>query len=215
MSRRVWLPLVILDKISDGSFGGFGGSEKYLEKYMIPKHNGCFIDAGASRGMWTFFVAKQGCTVHAFEPSPQPYQRLKRRAVSYPNVYPYPYALGDSNCEAKFNLHKFSGNDSLASKDEDFSGFQITVKVKTIDSHNFRDVGLIKIDTEGYELPILLGARRTIINNKPRLIIEVHAPYKQQIEKITALLNELGYCWVIKHKQWSSQPQIIADCRRQ
>ena len=214
MSRRVWLPIVILDKIFDESFGGFGGSERYLEKYMIPTH-GCFIDAGAGMGMWTFFAAKQGYIVHAFEPSPQSYQRLKRRAASYPNVYTYPYALGDSNCEAKFNLHKFSGNDSLASKDEDFSGFQISVKVKTIDSHNFRDVGLIKIDTEGYELPILLGARRTIVNNKPRLVIEVHTPYKQQIEKITALLNGLGYCWVIKHKQWSSQPQLIADYRRQ
>lgn len=182
---------------------------------MIPKQNGCFIDVGAGTGLWTFFVAKQGCTVHAFEPSPQPYQHLKRRAASYPNVYAYPYALGDSNCEAKFNLHEFSGHDSLKRKEKDFFGFQITVKVKTIDSHNFSDVGLIKIDTQGYEVPVLLGARQTIINSKPRLIIEVHTPYKQQIEKITALLNELGYCWVIKRKQRTSQPQLIADCRRQ
>jgi hypothetical protein len=58
-NRRLGLPLSVVDK-------SFGGSEKYLEKYMIPKNNGCFIDVGANWGMWTFFVAKKGVEVHAF-----------------------------------------------------------------------------------------------------------------------------------------------------
>jgi|YelNatPaOPRAMG01_1025707.scaffolds.fasta_scaffold241004_1 tRNA1(Val) A37 N6-methylase TrmN6 len=43
-------------------------SERFLYRYMKPLHNGCFVDVGAGFGIWTFFVAKRGYIVHAFEP---------------------------------------------------------------------------------------------------------------------------------------------------
>jgi len=189
-------------------------SEKVLTNYMIPKHNGCFIDVGANIGVWTFFVAKKGVTVHAFEPSPRPYKVLKKTAESYPNVRVYPYALGEDNYEAFLNLHFQSGHDGLVIKGQDFSGMKIKVPVRKLDSFNFKNVGLVKIDTEGFEVPILKGMTKTVKKSKPRLIIEVHMPIDTQIQKITTILKLWNYKWIIRYKQGvkrNPQPFVIGD----
>jgi len=175
-------------------------SEKHLTKYMIPRHNKCFIDVGANVGWWTLFVAKQGYKVHAFEPSPNSYYILKERTKKHQNIHIYPYALGASKYETKIYLHDISGHDSLVKQKPDFSGDIAHVQVKSLDSFKLQNVGVIKIDTEGYEIPILLGAKQTIQKNKPRLIIEVHEPYEEQMEKIKIFLRNLNYRWVICRK---------------
>jgi FkbM family methyltransferase len=48
-----------------------------------------------------------------------------------------------------------------------------TVAVTTIDSHNFSDVDIIKIDVEGFELFVLQGAENTIREYKPVLQVEI------------------------------------------
>jgi len=68
---------------------------------------------------------------------------------------------------AKLNLHREWGRDSIVRKQEDYTGNRVETAVKTLDSLGIRHVGLIKIDTEGYEIPILGGATETILSNKP------------------------------------------------
>ena len=43
-----------------------------------------------------------------------------------------------------------------------------------LDSLNLKRLDVFKIDTEGYELPVLNGVMRTIAEFKPKIIIEVH-----------------------------------------
>ena len=50
---------------------------------------------------------------------------------------------------------------------------KVTVDVKTVDSFNFQDVDIIKIDTEGYEFPIVKGAEQTILKWKPIVQLEM------------------------------------------
>ncbi len=177
------------------------GTEKHLIPYMVPK-KGCFVDIGSNVGMWARFVAKKGFTVHAFEPDPRAINHLKELEKQFSSVYVYPYALGNNNGEIKLNLHESSEHDSLILKGEDFIGRQITIPIRTLDSFNLTNVGLIKIDTEGYEVPILLGAEQTIKENKPRLIVEVHdvMSYENEIERITNILSKHGYKWIISYK---------------
>jgi FkbM family methyltransferase len=47
------------------------------------------------------------------------------------------------------------------------------VEIKTLDSYNFENVDIIKIDCEGYEYPILQGAEQTIRRCRPIIQIEV------------------------------------------
>lgn len=48
-----------------------------------------------------------------------------------------------------------------------------TIEVYTLDSFNFEDVDIIKIDTEGYEFPIVMGAEETIVTQRPVVQLEM------------------------------------------
>jgi FkbM family methyltransferase len=53
------------------------------------------------------------------------------------------------------------------------TGYQrVSVPQHTLDSYNYTDVDIIKIDVEGYELQVLEGAHQTIANNRPIVQIE-------------------------------------------
>ena len=69
---------------------------------------------------------------------------------------------------------------------------------------NIKDVGLIMIDTEGYELNVLKGAVNTIKKYKPVLVLEFHTTNKNRVNnltqkygyylyELTQYLHELGY----------------------
>ena len=186
------------------------GSERHLEPYFLSKDNHCFVDVGANIGLWTIFMAKKGVEVHAFEPSPRPYLILRKNAEKYSHIHVYHCALGENNYITELNLHHASGHDSLLKSEEDLIG-RIKINMRTLDSFSLQDIGLIKIDTEGYEVPILLGAKQSILRNKPRLIIEIHSPYKEQMGKIMKILKHLNYHWTIHFKELKPQPNIIAD----
>jgi len=177
-------------------------NERYLDKFMIPKNEGIFVDVGAYVGSWTLFLGKKGIEVHAFEPDSIAYSVLWRKSRKLPNIHTHSCALGERNGSARLNGYRI-----VAKPYED----NTRVPMKKLDSFSFENVGLIKIDTEGYEIPVLLGARQTILQNKPRLIIEIHKPYKEQKRKIMEILKELGYQWIICYKSAISQPHIIAD----
>jgi len=185
------------------------GSEELIKPYMTPLNKGCFVDVGAHFGIWTNYVAKKGFEVHAFEPSPRPYKYLAKNAP--PNVKVYNVALGDRNGEAMLILHQTSGHDGFVHKAKDFTGKTINVPIRTLDSFRLENVGLIKIDTEGFEVPVLLGARGTILRWKPRLIIEVHSPCKEQATIITSILRSMGYVVIRKYKLGTYQPMLIGE----
>jgi hypothetical protein len=57
-----------------------------------------------------------------------------------------------------------------------------------------RRVDVMKIDTEGAELAILMGALDTIDRCKPRILVEHHNFIDSSLERrVRALLNSLGY----------------------
>jgi len=54
---------------------------------------------------------------------------------------------------------------------------KIPIQIKTLDSYNFKDVDIVKIDVEGYEFDVILGAVKTIEKWKP--IVQVEMVYGQ------------------------------------
>lgn len=55
-----------------------------------------------------------------------------------------------------------------------------TVTVNTLDSYNFEDVDVIKVDVEGFEFPVLKGSEQTIRRCRPVVQLEmVEAQYKR------------------------------------
>ena len=55
-----------------------------------------------------------------------------------------------------------------------------TVQLKTLDSYNFKDVDIIKVDVEGHEFDVVLGAEQTILKYQPVVQLEMveHQPIR-------------------------------------
>lgn len=93
------------------------------------------------------------------------------------------------------------------------------VQKRTLDSFEFHNVALIKIDVECSEDDVLAGARRTIMESRPIIIIEMMGGYgysnrpevKPLIAHTTSLLNEMNYdVFFIHGEDYLAIPQEIS-----
>jgi len=119
------------------------------------------LDVGANLGLYTYFLARACRHVYAFEPNPNPLRAL--RSVADKNVTVLAMALSDKSGEAELMIPRgrrgWSNNGAAIARH--FPGRSIAVKVpsRRIDDLGLAGIGLIKIDVEGHEKEVLMGAR--------------------------------------------------------
>ena len=71
------------------------------------------------------------------------------------------------------------------------------IQCRSLDSFDLRNVDYIKIDVDGFEVPLLEGARETLTINAPVINIEMKRRKRPMItRKATGILNDLGYQYV-------------------
>lgn len=98
------------------------------------------------------------------------------------NIQTYNVALGPTSGSVEMHIKKNDGHNRVANDGYTTpsgkpvkinTGYQrVQVPQLTLDSYNFTEVDIIKIDVEGYELQVLEGAHQTIANNRPIVQIE-------------------------------------------
>ena len=71
---------------------------------------------------------------------------------------------------------------------KDYNG---SINLQTLDSYNFQDVDIIKIDVEGFEIPVLNGAKQTILSQQPWIQIEGNDSGKRYGRSKIDILNLL------------------------
>ncbi|MDR2599827.1 MAG: FkbM family methyltransferase [Oscillospiraceae bacterium] len=181
--------------------------QKVLKPFLL-KEKGMAIDIGANEGAYTVFLRYQ-CKfkkIVAFEPIPELYQFIKKCFKHTSNeVEVYNIGLSDKESTLELNIPKFNRGDGHATFNKlETPHDSISVSVKTLDSFNFTNVSFIKIDVEGYEDCVLLGAKQTIIQNKPIMLIEIARCSEKQNKEIIStvdvvnFVNELGYkCYAV------------------
>jgi FkbM family methyltransferase len=186
----------------------------WLTEKIPLKNNVSLIDIGAYHGNFTehLLLSQKFSKALLFEPNLSHFSLLKNKLTSHKNIYLYPFALGNYNDSYLFNCSQDDATGSLLSYHQQYhhenAGKTVTsypVEVKKLDdfySENHRDepIGLIKIDTQGFDLEVLKGAEKLIQKNKPWLVIELNflSFYKSQAS-ITDIFNWLymhGYCLV-------------------
>ena len=165
--RHPWIPLYceeydIIQKINENKEGFFDFSKS-------------LIDVGAEDGNYAMLLNfdKNYC----FEPNKRMccliYTNMYLKDKVY-NTEVYNIALGEKdNEEIIFNgfTEEGSGNWSQ-SMGRCEVGLQ-KIKKMTLDSFNIKNVGLIKTDTEGFDLEVLKGSIKTIIENDyPPILFE-------------------------------------------
>ena len=168
--------------------------EAHMKAYYPDLPEQAFIDVGASLGKYCEYMASRCRRIYAFEPNPILTENLEKQAHALGNIEVHVVALGDSDGTAVFHLHRLPGHGGLINKAPDYTGSSIKVPIRTLDSYDFTvPIGLIKIDTEGYDVNVLRGALETIRKHQPRLIVEIHDPYNENRRAILQILKDLNY----------------------
>lgn len=155
------------------------------------------IDAGANIGTYSYFFRRHARRVIAYEPNPGLASRLKRRL---PEVDVRNVALSDREGEVVLQVPVDSQGrqrHELASIAQDFSGGRcetFKVRMVTIDSENFDNVGFLKVDVEQHERQVLGGALQTIRRCRPVIMTEcTPLKYEADLKTVFSFVLQEGY----------------------
>jgi FkbM family methyltransferase len=140
-------------------------------------------DCGAAEGLFTWYVANLGATVHAFEPDSGFAASMRKSFDHMPNVRVHQCALGHRTGQARLSQNEIFSRLST-------NGGGHLVEVRTLDEIlDNQSVTFIKADVEGHEFRVLLGAESIIRRNKPRIAVTVYHP-QNNVAEITDFLRE-------------------------
>ncbi|MDX5565182.1 FkbM family methyltransferase [Streptomyces sp. ID05-04B] len=197
------------------------------------------LDIGAEYGLYTWrlsALAGPSGQVHSVEPLPGPARWLRTTAAALGcrNVTVHRMALGDSPHDGTMSLPRrrllpvhgraylTEGASGPGPNAEFATSRPVPTPVRTVDGlchHMGLDrVDFIKADVEGAEAAVLSGARRTLLNHRPALLLEIEdrhlAKYDMTSTKLIARLDGLGYAmhrW--RYGSWARVMEVTDDCR--
>lgn len=175
-------------------------TNRVLEQYV--KDGDVVIEAGANMGSETLLLSRltgKG-KVYGFEPNPYTFDRLKTNVSinELNNVEVFDLALGEKNGDISFHIYpKNFCNAGMSSKYMDTPlTRKITVPQQTLDTfveaQNIRKVDFLKMDIQGAEMDVLMGATATIAKHKPTIFLEAFTIYND-INAMYAELTKYGY----------------------
>ena len=167
---------------------------KIIKKYV--KKGDICIDVGANRGDYTKAFLKQGAFVVAFEPSTM-IRTLYEKVGHKKGVTIFGFALG-RNCES-IRLSEFADDGSTTATTNKGSHsviYQHVVPCNILDDIRCTP-DFIKIDTQGMDYEVLLGAEETLKRCKPIVLAEYEpdllAERGYTISDMIKYMSGLGY----------------------
>jgi FkbM family methyltransferase len=140
-----------------------------------------FVDVGAHVGTYSIGLAPHCAGVVSFECFPRTYNYLCANIALRgldSNITAHRTALGDTVGTTSYTIRPAldgGGNTclTLPSSHEEV----ITLPITTLDSFSLSNVGLIKLDVEGFEQQVLQGAQETLRrSNYPLILFESWRP---------------------------------------
>jgi FkbM family methyltransferase len=160
------------------------------------------LDIGANVGLHAVRFSQHFDEVVAFEPTSYNFECLKNNCSKFSNITIKKCGLGDIEEQLTISIpynSKNCGEFSLV----DFKNYQDRlineqVDIKKLDSFNLSP-NLIKIDTQGYEINVLSGAKETIFQHKPVVLAECEN--KKEFNKVNDLLSYMGYIFFNSEKK--------------
>lgn len=163
------------------------------------------LDVGANKGGYTSALLDIAREVHAFEPNPLLIRWLNRLR-HHRGLTIHPFALGDHDGEAILRVplgrhgRPSSQGGTLRFTTRVRDGFiEEKVPVCCLDSLAIGDVGFIKIDVEGFEEQVVLGARETIAQSRLVMLIEIEEKHTgEPPAALVKRIEDLGYaCYTL------------------
>ncbi len=170
------------------------------------KQNMVCVDLGSNIGYYAVIesnIIGESGKIFAIEPSPVNFPILKLNLENQKknNFSVYNIAIGDKNENMEFIISSKSNWSKIRMNDEKINPKDkiIKIPVKTLDSfvkeNNIKKIDILRMDVEGFEYNIILGANRVLEKFKPKIFVEIHKMYlgKEKTYKIFSDLKNKGY----------------------
>ena len=184
-------------------YKNYGSFDQTGEKNFIKIISGSLkltLDIGANTGKYTQLILDETkSNVISFEPLKEAFKDLKNIEKVYPErLKVFNYAVGDKNEFLDLNTSNNKSEKATFSKYTDKLTFyeqenstKINTEVITLDTFfknnpkliEEKELDFIKIDTEGFELEVIIGAKNLIKKKKPKFIqleFNWHQLFKRQ-----------------------------------
>jgi len=168
--------------------------EPFMKDVVKLKLGDVFVDVGAHVGKYSFYAARQvgdSGLVIAIEPHPKNVENLKKgiRLNGFKNIKVVEKACSDRSGRAFLLEYELSARHEITDKPT-----KLMVEIDTLDnilqSFRINRVDMLKIDVNGHEYQVIEGARNTLKNYKPTILMEVMLENK---EKVFSYLRKFGY----------------------
>jgi len=179
--------------------------------------NETVYDVGAYYGKFTLSLAAKGCTVYAFEPNSDSFEKLcvNVRANNFSNVEHLNIGLSKSRDVLPFFVSSDAARSSFQRYNATYGNSKIvctkSIKVEALDNlveqNLIKPPNYIKIDAEGHELEVLIGAAKAIEKYHPVLHLEPHevrdgdlryGELEQFFQKTKYQILKYPHLWVCK-----------------
>jgi FkbM family methyltransferase len=182
-----------------------------------------FFDVGANVGFFSLIASRivsPTGTVVAFEPVPEIAHQLEANARinGLKNIRVLNMAVAERDGEMRLQLTAHPGGATLEGfgRPHDRTG-TISVPARTLDSliaiGEVPAPSVIKIDVEGAEAAVLVGATATLAKHHPALIYELDASTTSEIEakaaEVGKLLHSAGYVTKPLPRSYSGEHLVL------
>jgi FkbM family methyltransferase len=160
----------------------FNDHKCFSEYYdLVLKRDADVIDLGFNIGLQAEILLQKTCgTIYGFEASRRIYGRAKERFFNESRVQLFNLAITDQSGTAEFidtdnwgaGSLQFTSGMKYCGVGDDYMKYNVdTARLDEI-LPEASNIGLIKLDIEGSELPALSGARKLIERNRPYMVLE-------------------------------------------
>jgi len=157
------------------------------------------LDVGAAVGGWTEWalVYFPSSRFQLFEPVVENEPRLQALRRDFPNTDYSLAAAGDVLGEASMQItENLTGSTITAAGDPNARKIRLTTLDDEVHRKGLQPPFLVKLDTHGYEVPIIQGGRETLRNTEV-LIVEVYnfnfSPSVRRFAEMVQMIEALGF----------------------
>ena len=197
----IWVekPSISVVDVLENNLEYHDGMVKFAAEYCSSYRRA--LDIGACHGLIALQLSELFDCVEAYEPYSTTYDCLVKNTGHIDNITLHNIGLSDKEEEKTLYYIDNDGRTTYAKPHiNKVIRYRDTIrkektKVNTLDSYNFIDVDLIKIDVEAYEEFVIKGALKTIVACKPVIILE-EKPNKESTIYCQKVMDTIGYAAV-------------------
>ena len=170
-----------------------------LFQYSKKNNSNIFIDVGANIGFYSILFSDKFSRVYSFEPNKRNFlvlnENINKNQLT--NIETFNFGLGDKkenlkgHSNTKGELFQTSG--FAVSKSSNVGADVLIKKGDDVLQFNNENITL-KIDVEGFELFVLKGLEKTLINNCCILQIEIWEKNNEDVQRFLKMLNYKMMC---------------------